>query len=229
MRSRLAVLALVILAGLGVGSNSVGARGRDRLCRHGAQHHPVGSVRRFPDQPRSRRPGAHVRRPHAALRQRHESDLTTYFKSEAIGRPRHRRAGHGRDACRAPTSTIVRDKFNVPHVTAADGRGRHLGGGLAHRRRTAASCSSRPASTRASPRSTRRASARSAWSRRFRTSSRAPRLRRSSPSRRTRSWPRAPRASRCSRTSTPSSMASTTTSIPSPHRTRTGRETTSSL
>ena len=81
-----------------------------------------------------------------------DSDLDTFFKSEGFG------VGPDGPATIEPVPrpgvTIERDRFNVPHVTGADPRRRHLGGRLDRRRGPRPARSSRRATTPASRRST---------------------------------------------------------------------------
>jgi hypothetical protein len=83
-----------------------------------------------------------------------KADLFTYFKSEGLG------VGPDGPTTAEPVPRpgvrIVRDKYNVPHVTGAT----HDDGVWAAAR-IAACCSSRPATTPTSPRSTPPASTRS--------------------------------------------------------------------
>ena len=81
-----------------------------------------------------------------------DSDLDTYFKSEGFG------VGPDGPATIEPVPrpgvTIERDRFNVPHVTGADPRRRHLGRRLDRRRGPRPAAASRRATTPASRRST---------------------------------------------------------------------------
>ena len=94
--------------------------------------------------------GAHVRRAHAAVRPGHAADLTKYFKSEALGAGPRARADRARPA---PRRTIVRDRFNVPHITGKTRDDVIWATGWVLRR-TAGCCSPRAATRRAWPPST---------------------------------------------------------------------------
>ena len=224
MRSRLAVLALVILAGL-VAAATASARGDATDYADTALNIiPSGQYGGFPIVPEADDQAKMYDDLTPLFDDVTEGDLTTYFKSEAL-------SDLGTDGPGTveptpnPDVTIVRDSFNVPHITADDEEdGIWAAGWLIAEDRglliQQARFNARVASIDAPGLSAIGLVVG------FRTFSRALRQRRSSPSRRTRSLLRAKRASRSSRTLTPSSPASTPISTPTAPRPLTGRATT---
>ncbi len=119
MRSRLAVLALVILAGL-VAAATASARGDATDYADTALNIiPSGQYGGFPIVPEADDQAKMYDDLTPLFDNVTEGDLTTYFKSEAL-------SGLGTDGPGTveptpnPDVTIVRDSFNVPHITADD-------------------------------------------------------------------------------------------------------------
>ena len=105
-----------------------------RLRRHRAQHHPLRPVRRRAGPRRGRRAGARctTRSRRCSTRSRPPT-CTTTFKSESFGVGA---AGPGRRTETVPRKgvTIVRDRFNVPHITGKTRDDVDVGDGLGPRR-----------------------------------------------------------------------------------------------
>ena len=105
---------LLVLAGLAGTPASAAAADYAETARNII---PSGQYGGLPPPPGGRRPGADVRRPHAALRPGHRRRPDHLLQvggasaSTPTGPAPSRRS-------RGPGVTIVRDRFNVPHVTA---------------------------------------------------------------------------------------------------------------